>query len=206
MPGIGDGQNDVPALGDIPFVGFQVLDARVYSDPGHGTSVRIYLPKTEKEAEEAAPITGMHQTIPSGDERILLVDDDHAVRRTVARLLASLGYAVVEASNGMEALSRFEQAGPFDLVLTDIIMPGGMSGLELAQRVRGLDASVKVLLTSGYTDTTIFAHGVLGPGDHVLNKPYRKSELARKVRWMLDGGASAAGSAAHRPLEPMAPA
>jgi PAS domain S-box-containing protein len=163
----------------------------IYSEPGYGTSVRIYLPRSDALAEDTTIVTITRPVIPSGQEKILLVDDDRPVRRAVALLLANLGYDVVEAGDGPEALAQLENGEPFDLLLTDIVMPGGMSGLDLAQRARKRRPDLKILLTSGYTDTAMLAQGILQPSDQILSKPYRKAELAEKVRSTLDQPARA---------------
>jgi PAS domain S-box-containing protein len=159
----------------------------IYSEVGYGTSVRIYLPRLDKSFEDTTIVTVSRRIVPSGKERILLVEDDTAVRRAVAQLLENLGYTVAEAANGAKALALLDDDETrFDLLLTDVVMPGGMSGLELSKRARERDPDLKVLLTSGYTDTAMLARGVLQPTDQILNKPYRRADLARKVRSVLD--------------------
>lgn len=160
----------------------------IYSELGYGTSVQIYLPRSTQAAASSTTFTATSSLprVPTGDERILLVDDEDAVRRTVTQLLQRLGYAVVEAAEAKDALALLDAGEKFDLLLTDVVMPGGMSGLDLSKEVRRRHPDVKILLTSGYTDTALLARGVLGPDDHILNKPYRTAELAAKLRAVLD--------------------
>ena len=157
------------------------------SRPGVGTRVNIYLPRSRRAVEEATALTSQFRTVAGGNEHILLVDDDDQVRRAAARLLGNLGYEVVEVSNGREALNELADTdGEFDLLFTDIVMPGGLSGLQLAEMARARYPALRVLLTSGYTDTTVLAGGVLSSREPFLGKPYRRQELAEKVRAALD--------------------
>jgi len=116
-----------------------------------------------------------------------VVEDDALVRNFVTTQLQSLGYKTVAAANGPAALHLIEGGEPFDLLLTDVIMPGGMSGRELAERTVKLRPGIKVLYTSGYTDNAIVHQGRLDPGVLLLMKPYRKSQLADMVHRALKG-------------------
>jgi CheY-like chemotaxis protein len=124
-------------------------------------------------------------SLPKGNETVLIVEDDPAVRRVVTGMRASLGYRTHEASDGADALQRLERKGKVDLVLTDVVMPGQIGGWELAKTVNERWPEIRILLTSGYSDRS------LGEGEwahvqmHVLPKPYRKRELARKIREAL---------------------
>jgi PAS domain S-box-containing protein len=155
----------------------------IYSEERLGTTVKIYLPRTrrpEATAHEADP-----DPIPEGNEAILVVEDDALVRRYVTAQLASLGYATRAAQNAAEALGIIEGEEPFDLLFTDIVMPGGMNGRVLAEEAVRRRPSLHVLFTSGYTENAIVHHGHLDPGVLLLSKPYRKHDLARMVRLAL---------------------
>ncbi len=156
---------------------------KVYSEPGLGTTVRLYLPRArgEEADREKAPAV----SIDGGAERILLVEDDDLVREHVTEQLRSLGYRVVSVSNGPAALEILRAADDFDLLFTDVVMPGGMSGRQLADAVRPLRPDLPVLFTSGYTENAVVHHGRLDAGVNLLNKPYRRQDLARRVRQVL---------------------
>jgi len=156
---------------------------KVYSEPGLGTTVRLYLPRAR--GEEADIQGAVAVSIDGGAEKILLVEDDDMVREHVAEQLQSLGYRVVAVSNGPAALEILRAADDFDLLFTDIVMPGGMSGRQLADAVRPLRPDLPVLFTSGYTENAVVHHGRLDAGVNLLNKPYRRQDLARKVRQVL---------------------
>jgi PAS domain S-box-containing protein len=162
---------------------------KVYSEEGHGTTIKIYLPRAESEVEPAVvqgapPVVGGHETI-------LVVEDDNLVREYLIAQLAGLGYATLSATNAAEALLLVEAEAAFDLLLTDVIMPGGMNGRQLADEIARRRPGTKVLFTSGYTENAIVHHGRLDPGVALLNKPYRKKDLAEKVRQVLDAPTSA---------------
>jgi PAS domain S-box-containing protein len=160
---------------------------RISSEPGRGTTVRLYLPRADGPTL-AEPVRRPTGPAPGGSERILLVEDDDLVRSYVERQLRSMGYSVVSARNGPEALEQLREQAPFDLLFTDVIMPGGLSGQELAARARAVHPDLPVLFTSGYTENTIVHHGRLDRGVHLLRKPYRRDEMATKVRMVLDEG------------------
>jgi len=160
----------------------------IYSEPGGGTTVRLYVPCAETEAavvQDAA----RDEAAPGGDETILLVEDDEMVRAFVARQLEGLGYRVLQAVNGQDALTALEREPGIDLLFTDVVMPGGMGGRELAEAAHAMRPDLPVLFTSGYTENAIVHQGRLDAGVHLLNKPYRRTALARKVRLVLDGPA-----------------
>lgn len=157
----------------------------VYSEPGQGTTFKIYLPRVEAAAEPPAP----KPTPPAslrGSETVLLAEDEEAVRNLTRRVLESHGYTVLTAGDGQEALRLADgHAGPIHLLLTDVVMPN-MSGRQLAERVVSARPEAKVLYLSGYTDDAIIHHGVLEPGIAFLQKPFTPQGLARKVREVLD--------------------
>ncbi len=157
---------------------------RIYSELGFGTTVRMYLPRTTAQAGEIAELRGV-LTDFKGSETILLVEDNPLVRRYAEAQLIELGYHVVSVGDGPQALERLGQMGEVDLLFTDVVMPGGMNGRELADTARALRPGLKVLFTSGYTENAIVHHGRLDEGAQLLNKPYQRIELARKVRMVL---------------------
>ena len=159
---------------------------RIESEEGRGTVVRLFLPQS---AGGAAARSGSVQApVPArGQETILVVEDDPLVQGYVIAQLGSLGYRTLTASDGASALALVDQGSSFDLLFTDIIMPGGMNGRELAEAVRLRRPGVRVLYTSGYTDDTMIHEGHLDPGVALLQKPYRKADLSQKIREMLAG-------------------
>jgi len=157
----------------------------VYSEPGKGTAFKIYLPRVAEALEEAKKSRGAVRA-PGGAETILLVEDNEAVRRLVRSVLESRGYAPIEAGSGEEALSLAASLSePIHILLTDVVMPR-MSGPELATRMALVHPESKVIYMSGYTDSSVFRHGVLTPGTHFLQKPFIPETLARKIRDVLD--------------------
>ena len=162
---------------------------QIYSEPGSGTSVRIYLPHAEGEAAEGAhAASGPAAELPKGSETILLVEDDPRLRRVLSRRLRDLGYDVIEADNGVAARAEIAARPEIALVFTDMVMPGGMTGLELAQAALAMRPAVKILFTSGYAEPAIAQFG-LSAGAW-LKKPYTADELAEKIREILNKGTS----------------
>jgi CheY-like chemotaxis protein len=157
---------------------------RIYSEEGHGTTIRMYLPPGSGALSASAEAAAV--AIEGGQETILVVEDDRLVRGYVLAQLHSLGYATLEAANGAEALAIVEAGEAFDLLFTDIIMPGSMNGRQLASAVQQARPGKPVLFTSGYTENAIMHHGRLDSGILLLAKPYRKSELARMIRKALE--------------------
>ena len=158
----------------------------VYSELGHGTTVKVYLPRVDEPAEPLAPSTPADAESLRGTETILLVEDEPAVRAVARQILTRQGYAVLEAADGQTALAMVDAGGPrVDLVITDVVMPG-MSGRSLADRLASRYPGLRVLYMSGYTDDAIVRHGMLEPGLAYLQKPFRPDALARKVREVLN--------------------
>jgi signal transduction histidine kinase len=157
---------------------------KVYSEEGQGTSVKLYLPRAAEGASRSEPPPSNEAS--GGSETILVVEDDAFVRNYVNTQLVQLGYRAILAANGPEALAELEKGIVFDLLLTDVIMPGGVNGRQLADAVRLLRPSTRVLFTSGYTEDAIIHHGRLDPGVLLLPKPYRRSDLARMIRLALE--------------------
>ena len=161
---------------------------RVYSERGHGTTVKIYLPRfygplpdnDTGTVSRATPVCG-------GDETVLVCEDDDKVRAYTVDVLKELGYRVMEADNGAAALQALEMASePIDLLFTDVILPGGMTGADIAQQARAQQPGLRILFATGYARNAIIHHGRLDPGVELLTKPFTYAELAAKVRDMLD--------------------
>jgi PAS domain S-box-containing protein len=157
----------------------------VYSEPGRGTTFKVYLPRVDAEADLADPPA--EPTSVSGSETILLVEDEASLRRIAATILRKSGYQVLEASNGGEALLLCEQtSGTIDLLLTDVVMPQ-LAGPELARRLLALRPAMKVLCMSGYADDSVVRHGLLDSTFPFIQKPVTVDALTAKVREVLDG-------------------
>jgi CheY-like chemotaxis protein len=157
----------------------------LYSEPGSGTVVKLYFPPADGTPENGEPAAAAADE-PRGGETVLLVEDDALVRRHAAALLAGLGYRTLVAENGAAALKVLAGGEPVDLVFTDMVMPGGMSGRALAESAQRLRPRVKILFTSGYT-TEMLPERSDAPGIAFLAKPYRRRDLAAKLRAVLEG-------------------
>jgi PAS domain S-box-containing protein len=158
---------------------------KIYSEEGHGTTIRIYLPQARGHAERSADMAPA-PSVEGGSETVLVVEDDKLVRTYVTAQLQSLGYKTLSAANAAEALVLVDRGAAFDLLLTDVIMAGLMNGRQLADEMAKRRSPLKVLFTSGYTENALIHHGRLDAGVLLLAKPYRKSDLARMVRVALD--------------------
>src|SRR5665213_1759761 len=161
----------------------------VQSEPGRGTTFKIYLPRVEEAADavDMFKTTAAAKPLARGTETLLLVEDEPSVRHLACSILEAQGYNVLRASNGQEGLrvARECKGQPIRLVITDVIMPQ-MSGKVMAEWLKATYPDMKILFTSGYTDDAIAQHGVLEAGVAFLSKPYSPATLARKVREMLD--------------------
>ena len=156
---------------------------RIYSEPGVGTGVKIYLPRSlMAEADEEVELSGV---VTGGTETVLVVEDDVGVRTTVVDMLGALGYTVLKAEDGESALAVLHSGAQIDLLFTDVIMPGPVSSTEMARQARELQPDIAVLFTSGYAQDVIVHEGRLDAGVELLSKPYRREELARKLRHVL---------------------
>jgi PAS domain S-box-containing protein len=156
--------------------------AKVYSEVGYGTVVKLYLPR----ADGTPHVDVQDGTEPDrGAERILLVEDDDLVRVHVENQLRSLGYHVTAVRDGRTALETLHQDQQFDLLFTDVVMPGGINGRELADAAQQIRPQLPVLFTSGFTENAIVTQGRLDPDVHLIQKPYRRQELASKLRAVL---------------------
>jgi CheY-like chemotaxis protein len=158
----------------------------IYSEQGVGTAVKLYLPRIDATSESAG--AGPDAALAAGGgETILLVEDDELVRAHASQLLVDLGYRVVVASDGPEALEKLRTGIHVDILFTDVIMPGGMNGPQLAEAAHALLPGLPVLYTSGYTENAIVHHGRVDAGVNLLHKPYRRQVLADKIRSTLAG-------------------
>jgi CheY-like chemotaxis protein len=158
----------------------------VYSEPGRGTTFKLYLPHARGVGAVVPSSPGL-AGLPRGNETILLVEDEDGVRAFVRHLLQICGYTVLEASHGTEALKIVEEhCGPIHLLITDVVMPQGMGGPQVAAGVASRCPEVSVLFVSGYTDDAVVRHGILEERTNFLQKPFTPTALAQKVREVLD--------------------
>ena len=162
--------------------------AQIYSEPGHGTTVRLLLPRTleSKKSGNGRAIGG--DALARGNERVLVVEDDERVREVSYTMLTSLGYQVETAESADEALARITGGERFDLVFSDVVMPGRLTGITLAGELRTLDPRLKIILTSGYASPSNFPENFEYLGIELISKPFRKAELSALIRTVLDGG------------------
>jgi signal transduction histidine kinase len=157
---------------------------QVYSEPGVGTTFRIYFPAADGDASCLVRPSRMAE-VPHGTETILLAEDDDSVRAVIVEHLGDLGYTVIETRDGRQAIEAARRVAQVDLLLTDVIMPG-MSGRELAAQLAADRPGLRVLYVSGYTDEAIVQHGILEPGTEFLQKPFSPGALGCRVRQILD--------------------
>jgi CheY-like chemotaxis protein len=161
---------------------------KIDSEPGRGTTVKLYLPRAEIEQTAIEERDGPHHAhapVASG-QTILVVEDEAKVRSASVDMLEELGFHVLEAADGSSALRLLGGKDPIDLLFTDVVLPGGMNGKELADEVRRTVPKVKVLYTTGYARDTIVHHGRLDPGVELITKPFSYAQLAAKIRTMLE--------------------
>ncbi len=160
--------------------------ATIESQPGEGTRVKLCLPRASEAGETLAALAPAPE--PRAQcETVLVVEDDSDVRDLAVTVLAGLGYEVMEAADGRAALELLERAGRIDLVLSDVVLPGGVSGPELVARARDRQPEVKALYMSGYATDALSEEGALDDGVHLLRKPFHRAELAKGVRAALAG-------------------
>jgi CheY-like chemotaxis protein len=171
---------------------------KIYSEPGQGTTIKIYLPRTRREEEKADHLN--MDPVMGGRESVLVVEDDEGVRAAVVDMLNELGYRVLQAANASKALEIVAGPEHIDLIFTDVVMPGPINTREFGRRAVEMRPNVLVLYTSGYTQNAIVHNGSLDDDVHLLSKPYRRDDLARKIRSML-----ASDRKQQRPAAVMAP-
>jgi PAS domain S-box-containing protein len=182
-PGKGTGLGLATCYGIVKQNGGSIF---VYSEVGKGTTFKIYLPRAWASAERM--VVPAAKIAARGNESLLLVEDDEMVRRVAVRILRGKGYTVHETGDPREALELFHAiTPPVALLVVDVVM-AGMSGKELAERLRGQRPELKVLYTSGYTENTIVHHGIVDAGVNFIAKPYVPEEFAQRVREVLDRG------------------
>ena len=159
----------------------------VESEPGKDTTVHCYLPRSESHIDKSSPATADSSLLNSGQESILLVDDESDLLELTQQQIDELGYTVTTASNGDQALERLAEIPLIDLLFSDVVMPGGMDGHELAQQAQARLPDLKVLLTSGCSNPSFSSR--IQPSSRVslLHKPYSQFDLANRVRLVLDG-------------------
>lgn len=163
--------------------------ARIYSEPGKGTMICIYLPRHMGEVVEAGEAASdFADPAPvAGGETVLVVDDEPLVRLLCVEQLEELGYAVIEAGDGPSALKILETKQPIDLLVTDVGLPRGMNGRQLADAARMHRPDLEVLFVTGYAENAVLNHGHLEPGMHIMTKPFEMEVFARRVRDLIDG-------------------
>jgi two-component system, cell cycle sensor histidine kinase and response regulator CckA len=158
-------------------------NVRIYSEPGLGTTVTVLLPVTGERSGLAA--AGPEEAVAGGGERVLVVEDEPAMREVTRRILATNGYQVTAAASGEEAIAAVTaSADPLDVLVTDVVMPG-MQGREVAERITGMQPGIAVLFMSGYTEGLLSDQGVLDPGIHLIEKPFTETALLGKLRAVL---------------------
>lgn len=157
----------------------------VDSEVGHGTIVKLYIPRSgtavavDVVPEDDAEIAG-------GSERILVVEDDESVREVVVDILGDQGYEIFEAADSKEAMALLNAGRSFDLLFTDIVLPGGMSGTEIAEKAKVLHPDIEILLATGYTDRLVLELARLDSRLKLIKKPYRRDNLLKQISSMLD--------------------
>ncbi len=157
---------------------------KIYSEPGEGTTVRLYLPRST--ADSVTPHRAREdKSSLVGSEHVLVVEDDDLVRKHTVQSLETLGYTVTAFPNGESAIEAVRSGLSFDLLLTDVVLPGRMSGKDVANALATIVPTAKVLYMSGYTENSIVHHGRLDAGINLLSKPFRLGDLARKIRQVL---------------------
>jgi len=160
----------------------------IYSEPGLGTTVRLYLPAASGGEARGEPLVASEVRTVGGRETVLVAEDDPFVRSYAMACLTGLGYRAIAAADGHEALEELAKGTLIDLLFTDIVMPGGMNGWDLAEKAKSMRPGLKILFTSGYAVETLVSRGRAAHGTALLNKPYRQADLARRLREALDHG------------------
>jgi CheY-like chemotaxis protein len=161
---------------------------RIYSEVVQGTSVHLYLPRHLGEAENEEAVPQLDQALKAGaGETVLVVDDEPSVRMLVAEVLDELGYSAIEASDAISGLKVLRSDVRIDLLITDVGLPGGLNGRQMADAARANRPDLKVLFITGYAENAAIGNGHLEPGMHVLTKPFAMDMLAARIRSILVG-------------------
>jgi len=158
---------------------------RIYSEPGQGTTMCLYFPRYMGAVEEEAPQAQEMMERGFG-ETVLVVDDEQTVRMLIAEVLSESYYNIIEAGDGPSALKVLETGRRIDLMITDVGLPGGMNGRQVADAARVMRKDLKVLFITGYAENAAVGNGHLDPGMEILAKPFAMSTLANKVREMIE--------------------
>jgi CheY-like chemotaxis protein len=162
---------------------------KLYSEPGHGTTIKLYLPRVAEHREAEPAVQEAPIAADPKSEVVLVVEDDPDVRKLVLGMVESLGYRTVSAIDGPSALEALERIGKIDLLFTDVVLPRGMNGAVLAKTAQERQAGLRVLYMSGYTRNAILHNGALDEGVQLITKPFRKADLALKLREVLSAPA-----------------
>ncbi len=157
---------------------------KIYSEVGHGTTIKMYLPRST--SQEDLEVVTLDGPVEGGPETILVAEDAEGVRAAVVEMLQELGYRVLKAPDASAALTILESGMPIDMLFTDVVMPGLLKSAELARKAKDRLPHIAVLFTSGYTENSIVHGGKLDPGVQLLSKPYTREALARKIRYVLN--------------------
>lgn len=159
---------------------------KIYSEPGIGTTIRCYLPRSDSLTVEQNLSLKEESRLPRGEETILVVDDEEDLLELAQQYLEELGYSVVTAKSAQRALAILAEKSSIDLLFSDVVMPGGMNGYELAEQAVSNDSGLKVLLSSGYSSRSLYRNGQARFKANLLTKPYNQNDMARRVRLVLD--------------------
>lgn len=159
---------------------------RIYSEIGHGTTICLYLPRYAGEVEAGAIAPAAAEVEPGDGETVLVIDDEPILRMLILDVLSENGYRVIDAVDGVSGLRILDSDQRIDLLVTDVGLPGGMNGRQVADAARARRPGLKVLFITGYAENAALGNGVLGPSMQVLTKPFPVADLANKVRAMLD--------------------
>jgi len=182
-PGAGSGLGLSMVIGTMKQLGGT---ARIYSEVGVGTAVQLYMPRAQVGAAKAIDVSDAAALLRGGRERILMVEDNPQIRDAGERILRGLGYEVLLAENGDEALRLIDAGQSFDLLFSDVVMAGKVNGISLARELRARRPKIRILLTSGFTSPTMAEGDLAGLGVELIAKPYRKTDLATRLRALLD--------------------
>jgi CheY-like chemotaxis protein len=161
---------------------------RIYSEVGQGTTVCLYLPRHYGSGAQAVAAAEADAAAPAGaGETVLVVDDEPTVRMLVVEVLEELGFTAIEAADGPAGLAVLQSPVRIDLLVTDVGLPGGMNGRQLADAARRARPELKVLFITGYAENAVIGHGHLDPGMHVLTKPFAMDALAGRISAIIEG-------------------